>query len=261
MYPAKFPFFSNTASCTDFVVYPTGVPGAAGAADIVGYTNLYTTGCTGTVPSVSWAYNTGGMATTSPILSNDSSGSQVAFIQVSGTTASLVLLKWKAGTGTLAAPATPNTASSAANYRSGCTLPCMYTISLGANDTYSSPFYDFLPDDALYVGDDVGKLHQVTGVFNGNPTLDPGGSNFPVTLNAANKTTSPVFDAASGYVFVGNTGAILYAVGTGNNSTTSGSIHGTSSGLGGSGAAIIDAPILDPSAGKVYVFVSNDGSG
>jgi len=400
MYPAKFPVYTTTASCSDFVVFPTGVAGTGTTANIIGNYNLYTTGCSGTAPLVSWAYSTtgrlvtgtlssgnspgvtltagtftqadvgapisgtgisggntiasvlssttatlttapttestaetltitGGTVTTSPIISNDLTGSQVAFIQSNGTTASLILLKWLkqpttpptgvtgtttsgstsvtitagtvttsdvgmqiSGTGiptndtiaavsgptvTLAAAATAShTAESLtitaealttpgvapivtnANYRS-CTAPCMTTVSLSADDTFSSPYYDFLPDDTLYVGDDGGKLHQITGVFNGTPTLDPTG--FPKTLNAADKTTSPVYDAASGKVFVGNTGALLYAVGSGNAGTTAGTVYGTSSALGGTGAAIMDSPIVDSSAQKVYAFVSNDGSG
>ena len=93
MYPAKYSFSTTTASCaSDFVVYPTGVAGTATTANVVAYYNLYTTGCSGTVPAVNWAYNTGAMVTTSPVLSLD--GTQVAFIQVSGTAASLVLMKW-----------------------------------------------------------------------------------------------------------------------------------------------------------------------
>src|ERR1700684_2960842 len=59
MYPAKFAFFPATASCAnDFVVFPTGVAGTGTAANIIGNNNLYSTGCTGTVPTLNWAYNT-----------------------------------------------------------------------------------------------------------------------------------------------------------------------------------------------------------
>src|SRR5208282_3424076 len=174
MYPAKFPVYTTTASCSDFVVFPTGVAGTGTTANIIGNYNLYTTGCSGTAPLVSWAYSTtgrlvtgtlssgnspgvtltagtftqadvgapisgtgisggntiasvlssttatlttapttestaetltitGGTVTTSPIISNDLTGSQVAFIQSNGTTASLILLKW------LKQPTTPPT--------------------------------------------------------------------------------------------------------------------------------------------------------
>ena len=104
-YPAKWGMSTTTALCPiygpggdngDYVVYPTGTAGSSTAASIVAYQNLYV-GCPTnpifpTVPSIYWAYNTGGTISTSPIISSD--GSQVAFIQVSGTSASLVLLKY-----------------------------------------------------------------------------------------------------------------------------------------------------------------------
>ena len=192
-YPAKFSFSTATASCTsDFVVYPTGAPGATGAANIIAYNNLYTTGCTGTVPSVYWSYNTGtGYAvTTSPTISFD--GSQVAFIQSNGATASLVLLKWEQNVNdSITLPEAPAVQSSA-SYR-GCTAPCMYTITFsGTNDdTLSSPFYDYA-SDTLYVGDDNGNLHQFTGVFNGTPAENTT-SPWPVNLGT-NKLSSPVYD-------------------------------------------------------------------
>ena len=328
MFPAKFSFSTTTASCNDFVVYPTGVAGAATAATIAAYSNLYTGGCSGTVPGVSWAFNTGTgySVTTSPIIVSDATGSQVAFIQSNGGGAQLVLLKWAAspatittakgsvsssstqvtlttgitaadigmqisdtsracipandtiaafsgttvtlatattaGCGThagdsltltaqsLAVPGVAPTAASAALYRS-CTAPCMYTVSLGADDTYSSPYYDYVADDAIFVGDDTGRLHKITGVFYGTTIAEDTG--WPVTLNAAALTTSPDYDNTSGYVFVGNTAGVLYSVGTGNVGTTNASIHGTSSDLGDT---IIDAPIVDSTAGKVYAFVT-----
>ena len=262
MWPAKFSFSTTTASCSDFVVYPTGVAGATSAANIIAYSNLYTGGCTAPVPSVYWAYNTGGTVTTSPIISVD--GTQVAFVQVVGTTASLVLLKWAAGTGTLSAPATPTLASSDSVYRNSCPAPCYFKVSLTANDTYSAPFYDYIAaSDAIYVGDDVGRLHKITGVFYGSTIAEASG--WPVTLNSANghKTASPVFDNTSGYVFVGNSNftpgsADLYSVGTGWAGTTSGSTHGASASLGD---AIVDGPLVDPSAEEVYAFVTTDAAG
>jgi hypothetical protein len=96
-FPAKFSLDTTAADCAaDFVVFPTARTGARGRASIIAYSNLYS-GCGGTVPSVYWAYNTSVSATTtdtitlSPILYTD--GVQVAFIQVTGATASLVLLK------------------------------------------------------------------------------------------------------------------------------------------------------------------------
>ena len=261
-YPAKWSFNPYTASCAnDFVVYPTGSAGATTGATIIAYSNLYS-GCpTPPRPSVYWAYNTGTGSTISlsPIFSAD--GTQLAFIQVSGTAASLVLIKWKASTTeTMAAPGVPTTAATSALYRS-CTAPCMIALPLlgGHNDTYSSPFYDYSHDE-LYVGDDSGNLHQFTGVFLGIPAEAT--TNWPVLLSSSIKLGAPVYDNPSGYVFVANTtGNILYAVGTGNGTptTTSGSIHGTSGSLGT--GAIIDAPLVDPTAEMVYVFEGYNSGG
>ena len=320
MYPAKFGLYPGVATCSDFAVFPTGVAGSGTAATIIGNNNLYTTGCTG-APSVNWAYNTGAgsLASTSPITSID--GTQIAFIQVSGGAASLVLLKWGANatgrtvTGVLAA-ASPEVTLSAGTFSAtdvgaqisaaagisandtissvidsthanlataptahtsqtltihaeslalpgapplvsnslyrGCTAPCMTTVSLSANDTFSSPYYDFQADDALYVGDDVGKLHQITGVFNGTPTIS--GGTWPLMVGASGtvKISSPVYDPGSGNVFVGDNAGVFHSV------TSAGVVHGTSSDLGD---AIIDAPIVDSSAGKVYAFVNANSGG
>jgi hypothetical protein len=118
-FPAKWSFTTTgTPSCTsDFVVYSTGSTGSSTAATIIAYNNLYATTCSGAVPSVYWTYNTGaGAVTTSPTISGD--GTQVAFIQVASSVASLVLLKWnpnttgRAVTGTVTSGSTSITVSS-----------------------------------------------------------------------------------------------------------------------------------------------------
>ena len=251
-YPAKYGVSLTGASCSDFVIYPTGQAGATGAASVAAYYNLYTAGCTGAVPSVYWAYNTGGTATTSPVLSLD--GSQVAFMQVSsGGVASLVLLKWAAG------PLTTLTSQSSASAYRSCVAPCMYTLAFAnaKNDTFSAPFYDYA-HDLLYVGDDSGNLHQFAGVFNGSPVEST--SPWPVNLGT-NKLSSPVYDCdcgfQGGYVFVGDFGGVFYSVGTGYSGTTNGEIHGTT---GSIGDAIADAPLVDSSEGTEIVFVTTNGS-
>ena len=100
MFPAKFSFNAigaancASASSPDFVVYNTSVAGSSTQASVVAYDNLYSS-CTGQVPSVYWAFNTGGTVKTSVALS--STGSQVAFIQTpSSGNAQLVVLKWSA---------------------------------------------------------------------------------------------------------------------------------------------------------------------
>jgi len=269
-YPAKFSFFTSTANCgnatqPDYVVFNTSLAGSASQASIVAYDNLYS-GCTGTVPSVYWAYNTGGTISTSVVLSGD--GSQVAFVHTNPSTtgvASLVLLKWKAGTGTVTSPATP-TSVTAANYPT-CTAPCMTTIPFSGgtthNDSNSSPFYVYF-SDVLYVGDDVGSLHKFTGVFLGTPA--EAGSPWPVLVsNNSQPLTSPVFDSAHGTIFVGDRfhndhhGGSLYRIfpdGTG--LTASDTVAGSPS--NGTGVGFVDAPLVDGAAGMVYAFTPSDAT-
>lgn len=243
MAPAKYSFNSASASCSDFVVYPTGTAGATGGASIAAFNNLYvgTGACTASLPSAYWGYNTGGMVTTSPVLSLD--GTQVAFIQVSGTTASLVLLKWAPNTGTLNLPVTLTTQTASA-YRN-CTAPCMLTLPFNGShtDTFSSPYYDYV-GDAVYVGDDSGYLHKFTGAFKGTPAEVT--ATWPVSLGK--QLSSPVLDPIAGYVIVGDFGGILHSV-----TASTGTIHGTTVSVGD---AIADAPLVDSSSGTAYVFVT-----
>jgi hypothetical protein len=256
-YPAKFSFDITTANCgnaatPDYVVYSTGLAGSATQASIAGFDNLYS-GCTGNVPSIYWAYNTGGQILTSPLLSLD--GTQIAFVQTNAGAGILVLLKWAASTGTLIAPVTP-TPYSNSGY-STCVTPCMTTVSLvdgtgtQTDDTTSSVFYDYTGDIA-WVGGSGGWLHKITGIFKGVPTeVTTGG--FPVQVSTATYLTSPVYDHISKNVFVGDANGFLYEV----NSSTAAV---TRSGQLEFSAGLVESPILDQSNGLVYVFASSDGS-
>jgi hypothetical protein len=288
-YPAKFSFDVNSASCsTDYVAFNSGLAGSSTKASVIAFSNLYT-GCTGTVPATKWAYDTGGTATTSLALSGD--GSQIAFVQAQGGVATLVLLKWAASTTETAGAPLVLSATSNSGYRS-CTAPCMTTIAFNGSptDTLSAPFYDFTPgSDSLYVGDDTGHLHQFTGIFYGTPA--EAGSPWPVLVATA-KLSSPVYDAASGNVFVTtsyqtsnnsgarldaicatsacagmNNGSATTAIGTatpslvlGPTKTSSVACHGTGA-SGNANNLNLDGPIVDPAAGKVYVFLGNNGNG
>jgi hypothetical protein len=70
-----------------------------------------------------------------------------------------------------------------------------------------------------------------------------------VQLNttAGTKISSPVFDAIDGNAFVGDSTGVLYSV------TAGGSKNGNTGSLGD---IIADAPLVDGSAGTVYVFVT-----
>jgi hypothetical protein len=259
-FPAKFSFATtNTPTCSDYVVYPTGGTGAT----LIAYNNIYTGTCTtGNVPNVAWAYNTGnGGAVTSvlsPALSID--GTQVAYIQTnSSNQAELVVLKPSPGTnnGTAGSPAAATYVSNS-SYRA-CTAPCYTIIPFGnsANDTNSSPYYVYGSLDTLYVGDNSGQLHEFTGVFNGTPGEVTGG-NWPIAVGSSSDIlTDPVYDPVSGNIFVADSGGYLYSY----SASTALEVM-KSSQLTNSGATtgIVDGPLLDSSTEEVYVFVGDDSN-
>src|ERR1019366_5698472 len=199
----EFPaiFTTGATSCNDFAVFNTGLPGGGGPANIITYNSLYSN-CNGGVPTVYWAYNTGGTVFNSVVLSYDST--QVAFVQSSGGAASLVLLKWKASTGTLTAPIGPTQVLAAAY--NGCTASCMTTLTFSGspNDSYSAPFLDYATSTA-YVGDDVGNLHKFTNIFtSGTPAEVITAGHWPATVNTNASLASPVYDTVNANVFVGD---------------------------------------------------------
>jgi hypothetical protein len=252
-YPAKYSFKGSTANCgtatqPDYVVYSTGLAGSG--ASVVAFDNLYS-GCGGTVPSVYWAFNTGGQILTSPLISLN--GSQVAFVETSGGHGILVMLKWAAGSGTLSTPVTPT--SVVASSYSACTAPCMTQISLadGSDDTTSSVFYDYT-NDIGWVGGTGGWLHKITGMFNGVPTEVNNGV-FPIEVNSGATLSSPVYDSGSANVFVGDRDGFLYSV-----SVNMAIPAVTQSAELDFGVGIVEGPIVDSTDGLVYVFASSDGS-
>jgi hypothetical protein len=259
-FPAKFSFSVTTANCAnaaqpDFVVFNTSAPGSSSQATVVAFDNLYS-GCTGIVPQTYWAYNTGGTVVTSVTLSYD--GSQIAFVQSSAGRAQLVLLKWQASTTATSTSPGTITVATASQYPN-CGAPCMTTLTFsgGANDTNSSTFLDY-PDDTLYVGDDNGILHKFTPVFTTGAPAEVTTSGWPVTLAPGLMLSGPVYDQGSGKVFVGSaystSGSQLFAV-----LAATGAVTGTSSGLG-KGVGLVSGPIVDSTAGQVYVFIGNDGT-
>ena len=261
-YPAKFSFDPSSALCAnpappvgqqpDFVVYNTSLNGSSSQATIVAFDNLYTS-CTGGTPLTYWAYNTGttGAVVTSPVLSYD--GSQVAFIQNTAGAATLVVLRWKAGTGTLAAPVAPAVGGCTA-----LTAPCQTNVIFSTansdttpTDSFSSPFYDYA-HDVLYVGDDLGFLHKFTGVFFGTPTEVV--ATGPASLWPANLTlgfghlSNPVYVDSFDEVLVTASDGDLYAV----DSTGGVGENAIDPKLASPG--FDDGPLVDITTGKVYVF-------
>jgi hypothetical protein len=265
--PAKYTFNPIGApSCTDFVVFPTGY-GDTTDASIIAYYNLYATTCsTGTNPEVWGAYNTysiaNGSVITSPVLSSD--GTKVAYIQGSSTNAYLVVLKMPTGGETSYSVTMPYPITSASTGMD-CTAPCATATSLiyASSGTVSSPFYDYA-NDAVYVGDNDGYLYKISPVFNSTSSNPPTVTG-PIQLSAAGEPiASPVYDSASGCVFVGDTDGYLYSVNSGVAGTvctsTTFSANTTSEVLaGGSYQGILDGVLVDPSAQTVYAFVAESG--
>jgi len=263
-YPAKYSFNINQASCAnDFAVYTTGLLGSSGQATVVAFNNLYS-GCTGTVPSVYWAYNNKGTPVSSPFFSRD--GTQVAFVQAGGGFKStVVLFKWAASASE--SVSSPMTLSGIfRGFYPGCSAPCTTLLDMrdGSGnvdaDSNSALFYDYSSDTG-YVGDDDGWLHKYNPFFNGTPgEVRTGG--WPVQVNPGSLTpalTSPVFDNVSGNVFVTDKGGFLYRVDSTGAVTASGQLDFSTANDGGPG--FVQGPIVDSSAGFVYVFATSDGSG
>lgn len=290
-YPAKFTFSidPNDESCSDYVVFPTNVVGANGTSDaapgqpsVIAFQNLYAaadgSGACGLAPTISWAYNTNatgdttGVVSGSPTLSGD--GSKVAFVESNTGGSVLHLLQYTVGDGTdpvtgALVTATPThllTSGSGWNAcptdGTSCMISLMFSNGTAGN---SSPFYNFA-FDTLYLSDDSGVLHKFTGVFNGTPAEVTSGG-WPITVHAGVALTPPVQDSAANTLFVGDaTGVLSFVMDTG--STTGTCLGGGSPPCLGSTTVlatdgsqpIIDPPILDPTTGKVFVFVGDSGA-
>jgi len=241
----------------------------------IGYTDPQNVACpvAPNPASTYWAYNTGAAFTeTSPVLSE--SGDQVAFTQRGGANgaASLVLLKWKSGDGTIASPYPPN--SVAADSYPGCSAPCMLVLPFAGNapNTNSSPFYDY-QNDILYVGDSFGKLHKFINVFKGTALAPPAeaGSPWPVTVSAGNMLTSPVYDynGSPPQIFVGSAsgnssgtsaGGLLHRIDAATGAPVNSGPLAAASSTTTNSAGVRDSPIVDSIQQKVYVFVGTDRS-
>jgi hypothetical protein len=115
----------------------------------------------------------------------------------------------------------------------------------------------------MFVGGNGADLRKFTGVFLGTPAencaagcgvTQPG---WPVLLTGNNISTSPVYDRTTGQIFIADNGGFLYSV-TNPASPTVPTV--TKSARIGFSLGIVDSPIVDPVAGMVYVFVSNDSA-
>jgi hypothetical protein len=299
------PLTENMVGLTAWALDTNG-GGAPAQATIVAVNKLYNgpgvaDGCNAATapsvpyfPSVYWSYNTGigKIAETSPVISfyntggTNTSGAQVAFVQrdtvATPDRLELVLLKWKAGDGTILAPATPVSAASAADYRDpvgvvgGCdgTTACMLvlpfdhaTLTSDANSvaSLSSPFVNYQAD-VLWVGDAQGNLRKFSGVFKGQPQEVVTGG-FPLAVTGGNvRLTSPTLDFSTGNVFLGsvggtnaNGGSKLWRVNP-SPLVTPPVASAQISTAGVADAGVRAPPMVDGGNGDVFVFVADDNN-
>ncbi len=132
----------------------------------------------------------------------------------------------------------------------------MTSFALGADDSNSSFYYDY-GNDTAWVGDNGGKLHQYTNVFNtsllGTPPAEVTTGGWPVPVSGS-ALTSAVHDDTTDNTFVGDSSGFLYRV----DNATAAVI--TSAKLD-SGTGLTEGPVIDSSIQSVYVFSSSDGAG
>ena len=259
MYAAKYSFSPiGDPDCTsDYVVFPVSANGQnTQQGNIVGFNNLYSGTCTGTVPTPLFFYFVGtGAIKTSPVLSLD--GTKIAFVEsvTGGSRFHVLTIDQRGNSGC------PNDPCNGSNFNNtavpgvnNSAVDVPITMSGNVSDTRSSPYVDYT-NDIAYVGDDNGVLHKFTGVFTGTPaevTTAP----WPFTVAGGAILTSPVFDSGlSQNIFVGGSDGNLYCV------TTAGAACPTPSIVVGTGStpAILDGPLVDSTTEKVFVE-ANTGS-
>jgi hypothetical protein len=265
--PAFYGSSFTVASCADYVLFPVDVDGSTGQANFVGFNNLYVGTCTGTVPTVAFAYYVGtGSVQISPALSEN--GTQAAFVEsiTGGSQFHLFTLGTTGNNGTAYnSPVRAHTiiengttvTSSATNNATDAYVTMDGDVSV----TRSSPFVDYTHNVA-YVGDDSGNLHLFTGVFGGTlAEVTTGGWPFSVVSTGDRILTGPIYDFTSGHVFVAASNGDLYCVsiaitGSGPGATfapTRCSIASISVADGTSASgAVLDPPIVDSTAERVF---------
>jgi hypothetical protein len=262
-YPAKFSFDINAPpDCVnDFVVFPTNHGGSVTQATIVAYNQLYSTQgvagglCNQNGPSVKWAYNTGGVIRSSPVLSLD--GTKVAWVDFSTGRLHVLTPGTTGSNGTaVTAPVTAGVGNNAVDHS--------FRLNGSPRISQSSLFVDY-SNDVGYVGDDRGVLHKISGFFNGTAAeVTTGGWPLPVSAGAA-VLDGPTFDSVSGNIFItdgaGNLSYVREA-----NSTVGICAAGAPPCLGfpvvavSPGTPIMDAPVVDFVTGRVFTETAANGA-
>jgi len=229
--PGIFTYNYSVPSCSnltaapptvgDFAVYTiNATPNVASQANLVGITNLYTTGdgsgfCPGTGPAFLFSYAIGsGGSSLSPVLSLD--GTKVAWIENKGSgDAFLHVTVWVANQG---ADATSPIAPNGTFLNGRCTVSgqsCDFSLDY-TNATYSgcakhrgtnghSELYVDYASNTGYISANNGQLYHINNIFSStaSPSID-----FCVQVNATFATTpssamsGPLYNELTNQIFI-----------------------------------------------------------
>ena len=278
---------ATPATVGDFAVYTVNAtPNSTtppGQANLVGITNLYTTGdgtgfCPGTGPDFlfSYAIGTGG-SPLSPVLSAD--GSRVAWIENRPAgDAWLHVTIWVAkqgssATGPVAVGATSFTAGQCATAGTSCDFSVDYTnvkyagcnnTKYPAQNTHSEIYVDYSSNTG-FVSANNGLLYHIKNIFSTttNPSID-----FCIPVNPAFETTNkpamsgPLYDEINNEVYITDSEKV-YAFTVGATSFTAAAPASYTYGNTGSTYTYLTGPgpILDPFNGYLYLFSTYDAAG
>ncbi len=300
--PAVYTYNYSTPSCSnltatpptvgDFTVYtinatPT-IPSstvAPGQANLIGLTNLYSTGngsgfCTGTGPSFLFSYAIGsGGSALSPVLSLD--GSKIAWIENrTSTTSYLHVTTWVANDGISAtfptAPTGTFTNGSCVPSTSSCDFALNYTnatysgcsTAFSAGNGHSDLYVDY-PSNTGFISANNGLLYHIKNIFSTtvSPSIDfciPVNTTFETVPSSA--MSGPVYDRLLNKVFIADSEKIYsYTVNTSGStpaflaSTPASYTYGNALSLYNYPTA--PGPLLDMFNGYLYLFSSYDAAG
>lgn len=258
-YPAKYTFAPiGTPSCTaDFVVFPVNAAGnSTQQANLIGVNNLYSGMCTGTVPTVKFAYFVGtGKVQTSPTLALD--GTKIAFVETvtNGSIFHVLTIGTTGSNGTaFNSVVTPCTINGVRSCTTNNAVDTKITMSGGVTDTSSGPFVDY-DNDVAYVGDDNGGIHKFTGVFKG--TLTEAGSPWPVA-SAVSASSAPVYDSVSQHIIFGTGNGNIRCIVAATAADCGNGAVSVAGGIAGTITTVADSPIVDSTNKTVFAAASNN---
>ncbi|HLX84532.1 MAG TPA: hypothetical protein VKR59_11585 [Terriglobales bacterium] len=274
---------ATPATVGDFAVYTinaTPTTTAPGQANLVGITNLYTTGdgsgfCAGTGPEFlfSYAIGTGG-SPLSPVVSAD--GSRIAWIETASSgDAILHVTIWGAKEGaTATSPITPVsgfTSGQCATAGTSCDFALDYTNATytgcttahATKNTHSELYVDYSSNTG-FISANNGLLYHIKNMFSTttNPSVD---FCIPVntTFETANKPamSGPLYDETNSEVFITDSEKV-YAFTVGATSFTAASPASYTYGNASSTYTYVTGPgpILDPFNGYLYLFSTYDAA-